>query len=229
MNPLPIVSIVVSYLDCWDFLQVSLVNRQFYRATQDQSLWRREALRVFLQEETVHCNPTEDWKSICLRGLWISNNSDNCITQDDSILYILASPPLSLPPLRREINYFPTLIQDLIANPECDGEASLISLTEHTFRTNIIFLCTLIRCVLLEKQGIALLEEYLSRWELFSNSLVYLDNLVEGKCALYIMRDEWKRLVYDRLEISLNDTFMQIVEHERFSDCLLYTSDAADE
>ena len=128
MLPQSILSEIMTYLALPDLLIISQVSKRFYLFSNIPSIYRREFKNNWMASTTESGQASSIWKSLCLKGIqakifW-QNLSDYMLTSFElKILYeeltnALAEPLPVFPVLRRDVFSFPTVIQDLLANPE---------------------------------------------------------------------------------------------------------------
>ena len=303
MHSRTIHSLIASFLEGDDLVQYSQVCRVCYTASLDPTLWKRETLRTFalpsLDQTTSEVPPT-NWRALFLAGRRLQLEAANCSSsfltaQDTSVLFeevwsSLRDPMLMFPPLRRDLNAFPTLFQDLLANPfdrveayleESPYSAELRSIldthealvfselqmtneleafsalcfavgrqlqshTESTtssevvgcgrcppqsfalrfltlLRSTVAFHCRLLRSLMQELSGVALLEFYIDKWTAYANSVVYLNELLSPFTVLaeqlvgaglqldvvIFMRQVWCEVLHKPLEDRLNTAYVQ--------------------
>ena len=128
MLPQSILSEIMTYLSLPEILSAAVVNRRFLSASNSQRVYRREFLRIWMNSTDTQGQASTLWKSLCLRGInskryWQNLSACDFTIFDIRVLYeevieALASPPPVFPVLRRDIFSFPTLMQDLLANPQ---------------------------------------------------------------------------------------------------------------
>ncbi|OMJ93744.1 hypothetical protein SteCoe_3184 [Stentor coeruleus] len=111
-----------------ELLEVRIVNKRFYNACNLPDVYRREFIALWMTSSNTLRQASINWKSLCLAGirakLYWQNLSDEIFTRQelrilyDELVSTLASPSPIFPALRRDIFSMPTLIQDLLANPD---------------------------------------------------------------------------------------------------------------
>ena len=110
-----------------DLRSFSMVSKSWHSASKNQSLWRNNFISEWLPEISDK-KPQANWKefsckALALRSLWKQLGGNIISSSEAESLYselvsTLKSPPISLPPLRKQENSFPTPFQDLLGNPQ---------------------------------------------------------------------------------------------------------------
>ena len=128
MLPQSILSEIMNYLSLPELLTTAVVNKRFLSASNLQRVYRREFLRIWMSSPDTLEQASTSWKSLCLRGIRSKKYWQNLSACDftifdirvlyDEVIESLACPPPVFPVLRRDIFSFPTLMQDLLANPQ---------------------------------------------------------------------------------------------------------------
>ncbi|CAG9322419.1 unnamed protein product [Blepharisma stoltei] len=197
MLPQPIVYEIVSYLSLPELFTVTQVNKSFNKAAETPSLWKREFLRIWIQDQDLKSelefNVHGFWKYLCIKGLksqinW-KNLSGSLFTDAEvSFLYdelqtALKSPLIPCIAFRRDIHSFPTLLQDVFGNPmdqfSEDMDIDYISTFENYMNSAGSYLCAEIQSL----SDLTLLAA--SRWNLVSAEAICEDrpsNSSESTC-----------------------------------------------
>ncbi|OMJ77678.1 hypothetical protein SteCoe_22671 [Stentor coeruleus] len=128
MIPQSILSEIMVYLNLPELLEVRIVNKRFYNACKSPFLFRREFISMWMTSTDTSTQASSNWQSLCLEGIrakvYWQNLSDEIFTNQelrilyDELVSTLASPIPIFPVMRRDIFCMPTLIQDLLANPD---------------------------------------------------------------------------------------------------------------
>lgn len=192
MIPQPIASEIVSYFNLSDLLAIALVNKAFNKATHNPAIWKREFMRLWMSDEQFNSENNlhvhSYWKELCLKGLkcdqsWKNLSGDLFTDSEISILSselqtALKFPQIPFLPLRRDINTFPTLLQDMFGNPydqipdeTYEGYVDILNNYLHSAST---YLCGEIQ------NSSDLRKLAASRWNLVSN-----DNISEERISGY--------------------------------------------
>lgn len=127
MLPASILSEIMTYLSLPELLNASQVCKRFYYSSNVPCLYRREFLHIWTSLTDGPGQASDNWKSLCLSGSRVKqywqNLSDYLFTRSEiKLLYeevvnTLAFPTPVMPSFRRDVFSFPTLVQDLLANP----------------------------------------------------------------------------------------------------------------
>ena len=71
MLPISIAKQILEFLESSDFVILAQVNRVFYKASSEETLWKREAIRMLLPDvpQNLEIPASGGWKKICLERL----------------------------------------------------------------------------------------------------------------------------------------------------------------
>lgn len=130
-----VLSEIMTFLNLPELLLMSQVNKRFYQACSSPMLYRREFLSNWMNSEYICNRACISWKSLCLKGIrnkrYWRDLSDCVFTSSEvEVLYAeivqsLSRPFPTFPVFRRDVLSFPTVIQDLLANPEDQFEIDI--------------------------------------------------------------------------------------------------------
>lgn len=135
---------IFAYLPLVDLLSISSVNRIFRKSAQAGSLYKQEFLRLWMSEFSYFQTSSDLWKTLCVKVLKSKNHwnklknfkvSDVCIEKMyTTVTEMLSNPQLLLPEFRRDILTFPTVYQDLLANPDSITSQDSFSIDSEFFK-----------------------------------------------------------------------------------------------
>ncbi|OMJ80239.1 hypothetical protein SteCoe_19555 [Stentor coeruleus] len=118
---------IFEYLELNEIITISSVCRKYRLASNKPSLYKREYIRLFMADSEISQHPSSEWRNLCIRALQINFNQlsfqSPYLNRSDIKFFFneltstLQSPDLVFPELRRDYLSFPTLIQDLLGNP----------------------------------------------------------------------------------------------------------------
>ena len=123
-----ILSEIVQYLSLPELLIVSQVNKKFKESAKNQKWYKREFTKLWIN----NCNSStifiKNWKKLCVKGLRIETywntlpitmmSRDHLEIIYQEVKVALSNPEIFLPDLRKDMLSFPTILQDILANPE---------------------------------------------------------------------------------------------------------------
>ena len=117
---------IFKYLSLTDLLSVSQVNKKFSLSAKNQSIFKREFLKIWISNSECSKAFLIDWKYLCVKGLRIDtywNTVPMNIIKREYIDVIhkevrdaLSTPEIIIPELRKDMLSFPTIIQDMLGN-----------------------------------------------------------------------------------------------------------------
>ncbi|CAG9325483.1 unnamed protein product [Blepharisma stoltei] len=184
MLPQPLIFEIVSYLSLPDLFTMAQVNKSFNKAAETPSLWKREFLKIWIQDDGLNSqldyNTHRYWKQLCIKGLKSQNNwkklPGRLFTHAEiSLLYnelqgVLKSPAIPIISFRRDINTFPTLLQDIFGNPQDQHSEDMDIDTIQTFEDYLNSAGNCLCAEIRNASDLTLLAA--SRWNLISTDAI---------------------------------------------------------